>query len=163
MTVLRAVARPMLASMFVYGGVHALRSPSAIAPKAQPVADALSQAAPPMPVPMTPENLVRANGAVQVVAGLALATGRFPRVASLALAATLPATTAQGHQFWNETDPAQRSNQLIHFLKNVSMAGGLLMASLDPDPKKKILARRAKDRTVETFHAASDKVDGLLH
>ncbi|WP_019145174.1 DoxX family protein [Aeromicrobium massiliense] len=163
MTVLRAVARPMLASMFVYGGVQSLRAPQHAAPAAQPVADALGKAAPSMPVSPTPENVVRANAAVHVVAGLALATGRLPRLASLALASTLPATTVQGHPFWKESDPQQRTNQTIHFLKNVSLMGGLLMATLDPDPKKKILARRAKDRTVETFHAASDKVDGLIH
>jgi uncharacterized membrane protein YphA (DoxX/SURF4 family) len=161
MTLLRAVARPMLASMFVYGGVNALRSPQYTAPAAQPVADALGKAVP--SVPATPENVVRANGAIHAVAGLALATGRFPRLASFALAATLPATTVQGHPFWTESDPQQRTNQTIHFLKNVSLMGGLLMATLDPDPKKKILPRRAKDKTVETFHAASGKVDSLLH
>src|SRR5690606_39979941 len=49
----------------------------------------------------------------------------------------LPATTVSGHQFWKETDPDARRNQLIHFLKNVSITGGLLMSTLDPKPHKR--------------------------
>lgn len=157
MTLLRTVARPLLASMFVYGGVNALRNADAMAPKAQPVSDLLQPLAP--QAPLGPANLVRLNGAVHVVAGTALATGHLPRLSSFALAATLAPTTAVGHQFWKETDPASRTNQKIHFLKNLSMAGGLLMATLDPDPHKKILARRAKDKVVD----AKDAVAGSLH
>ena len=49
MTLLRAVARPMLASMFISGGVMALRKPGAIAHKVQPVADVLRKVAPQFP------------------------------------------------------------------------------------------------------------------
>ena len=65
------------------------------------------------------------------------------------LAGSLVPTTVQGHQFWKETEPGIRANQRVHFFKNVSLLGGLLMATLDPDPHKKILPRRAKDRAVE--------------
>ncbi len=156
MTVLRVVARPMLASMFVVGGVNALRSPGRRAEKAQPVADLIRKAAPDAPV--DGPTLVRVNAAIHVVAGTALATGRAPRLSALALAATMPPTTYAGHQFWNETDPAQRQNQLVHFLKNVTMTGGLLMATLDPEPHKKFIGRRAKDRVVETSDAVRAKL-----
>lgn len=149
MTLLRVAARPMLASMFIYGGAMALKDPGPRAAKAQPVADAIKRVAPDLPV--NGSNLTRFNGAAQLLGGLALATGRFPRLAAFGLAATLPPTTAVGHQYWNETDPAARANQRIHFLKNVSMAGGLLMATLDPDPHKKFIARRAKDK-VASLH-----------
>jgi putative oxidoreductase len=143
MTLLRTVARPMLASMFVYGGAMALKQPGARAAKAQPAADRIKRLAPQLAV--TGSNLVRFNGAVQLGAGLALATGRLPRLAAFALATTVPPTTFAGHQYWNETDPAARANQRIHFLKNMSMTGGLLMATLDPAPHKKFIGRRAKD------------------
>lgn len=159
MTLLRSVARPMLASMFVYGGINALRNASAMAPKAQPVSDALQPLAP--SAPLGPANLVRANGLLHVVAGTALATGHFPRLASLVLAGSLAPTTAVGHQFWNESDPASKANQRVHFLKNVSMAGGLLMATLDPDPHKKFIGRRAKDKVSEATHAIGDQIDSL--
>ena len=129
MTVLRTLARPLLASMFVYGGVNALRHASAMGPKAEPVADALGRTAPQLQT--SPTNLVRVNGAVHVVAGAALATGHFPRLSAAVLAGTLVPTTAVGHPFWNESDPASRQNQTIHFLKNVSLIGHLSGFDID--------------------------------
>src|SRR4051812_31188324 len=134
MTLLRTVARPMLASMFVYGGATALKSPGPRAAKAQPVADLIKKGAPDLPV--NGSNLTRFSGGLQVVAGPALATGHLPRISALLLAATMPPTTVVGHPYWDENDPAAKANQRIHFLKNLSITGGLLMATLDPDPHK---------------------------
>lgn len=156
MTVLRNLARPMLASMFVLGGVDSLKNAKAMAPAAQPLADRIEKLAPDSPVPTDPATLVRATGAAQVIGGAMLATGRFPRLASLLLAGTLVPTTLTAHRFWDEHDPSVKQNQRMHFFKNVSMLGGLLMATLDPDPHKKILVRRAKDRAVEAADKASD-------
>lgn len=137
--------------MFLYGGANALKNASVMGPKAQPVADQLHKFAPNSPVPLSGTNLVRANGAVNIVAGAALATGHFPRLSSLVLAVSLVPTTATGHQFWKESDPTSRKNQQIHFTKNLSMIGGLLMATLDPEPHKKFIGRRAKDKASETI------------
>lgn len=139
----------MLASMFLVGGSNAVRNASVMAPKAQPIADQLARAG--LPVPLSAANLIRLNGAVHIVAGTALATGRFPRLAAAVLAASLAPTTAMGHQFWKESDPVTRKNQLVHFTKNISMTGGLLMATLDPDPHKKFIGKRAKDKAADTI------------
>ena len=153
MSLIRVVARPMLASMFVVGGANALREAPALAAKAKPVADkiapALAQAMPQVPVPTDPATWVRINGAIHVVGGAMLATGHLPRLTSWALAATLVPTTFVGHAFWKQTDPTARKNQSVHFFKNVSMIGGLLMAGIDPDPHKKMLVTRAKDKVLE--------------
>lgn len=137
--------------MFLYGGANSLKNASAMAPKAQPLAEQLQKIAPNLPIPVTGANLVRLNGAVHVAAGAALATGHFPRLASLVLAGSLVPTTATGHQFWKETDLGARKNQQVHFTKNLSLIGGLLMATLDPEPHKKFIGRRAKDRASETI------------
>ena len=138
MTVTRVLARPLLASMFVVGGVNSLRNAKALAAKAQPVTDQLRpklESAVPQAsmLPKDPESLVRLNGGAQVVAGLALATGRLPRISSTVLAATLVPTTVAGHRFWEEKDPDARSNQQIHFFKNLSMLGGLILAAVDTE------------------------------
>lgn len=159
MTLLRVVARPMLASMFVYGGAMALKSPGPRAEKAQPVADLIKRIAPELPV--NGSNLTRFSGGVQLVAGTALATGHLPRLSALVLASTMPPTTMVGHAYWNEDDPAARANQRIHFLKNLSMIGGLLMATLDPDPHKKFIARRAKDKVSDAASSVGDQIDHL--
>lgn len=154
----------MLASMFVAGGAAALKDPQAHVPAAKPVTDKVKPVVDDAPsalsslLPADTVSMVRINGAVQVVAGLALATGRFPRLAALVLAGTLVPTTAAGHPFWDERDPQRKAEQRNHFLKNISMAGGLLMATLDPDPHKKMLVNRARDQMI----AAKDKVADQL-
>lgn len=142
----------MLASMFVIGGVNALKNTEAAAERAKPVTDtvvpAAQKLAPGLPIPSDTRTLVRANAAAQIAAGLALATGRAPRLSALTLAATLVPTTAAGHRFWEESDPQAKMNQQTHFFKNVSMLGGLLIAGVDTAGRPG-LAWRAK-------HAAAD-------
>jgi putative oxidoreductase len=163
MTVTRLLARPMLASMFVVGGLNALKNADALATRAQPVADKVvplvQRLAPQVPIPTNTTTLVRLNAGVQVLAGAALATGHAPRLASTLLAATLVPSTAAGHRFWEETDPAVKANQRVHFFKNVSMFGGLLLAGVDTDGKPGVAwrARRAAtDVRREARHLAKD-------
>jgi uncharacterized membrane protein YphA (DoxX/SURF4 family) len=163
MTVTRLLARPMLASMFVVGGLNALKNADALATRAQPVADKVvplvQRLAPQVPIPTNTTSLVRLNAGVQVLAGAALATGHAPRLASTLLAATLVPSTAAGHRFWEETDPAVKANQRVHFFKNVSMFGGLLLAGVDTDGKPGVAwrARRAAtDVRREARHLAKD-------
>ena len=87
-----------------------------------------------VPLPEDDELVVRANGGVQVVAGVMLAMGWAPRVSALVLAGSLVPTTLAGHAYWNAEDPAARKIQQIQFHKNMAMIGGLLFAALDqPD------------------------------
>ncbi|MFY9932341.1 MAG: DoxX family membrane protein [Streptosporangiaceae bacterium] len=129
MPVLRALARPMVASIFIVQGFDTFRNPDKVAPAAEPVVAQLSERL--SFVPAKTEQAVRLNGAVQVVAGSLLALGKFPRVSAAVLAATLVPTTAAGHRFWEAEDDASRRQQRIHFLKNCSMFGGLLITAAD--------------------------------
>ena len=151
MTATRLIARPLLASVFVVGGVQALKNAQAAAVKAKPVTDRLrpmlEKAAPQLKIPEDTVTLVRINAVAQILAAVALARGRAPRLSSTVLAASLLPTTAAGHQFWKESDPEARTNQQIHFFKNLSMLGGLLLAAVDTEGKPGV-AWRAR-------HAAS--------
>lgn len=152
MTLTRLIARPMLASMFIVGGVNALKNTEAVAQRAKPVTDKvvpmLQKVAPGAPIPTDPKTLVRVNAGVHILGGLALATGRAPRLSALALAASIVPTTMAGHPYWEEGDPAVRANQRVHFFKNVSMLGGLLIAGVDTEGRPGV-AWRAR-------HAAKD-------
>jgi len=141
MTVVRRLARPLLSSMFVTGGLDALRNAPAKAPVADPVATTIARKLPYLPE--DPESLVRINGAVQVGAGLMLALGRFPRLSAALLAGSLVPTTLAGHRFWEEQDQAKRAQQRIHFFKNLSMLGGLILAAVDTEGRPS-LAWRAR-------------------
>ncbi|GAB2657983.1 DoxX family protein [Gordonia jinhuaensis] len=144
---IRRVARPMLASLFVVSGFDAVRSPAKRAEKAGPViADVTSKLPPDIAalLPDNPETLVRVNGAIHLGAGLTLAVGKFPRLSAAVLAATLVPTTAAGHDFWNESDPAMRSMQRTQFYKNLSLLGGLLIAAVDTEGKPGLAWRGKK-------------------
>jgi hypothetical protein len=97
-------------------------------------------------VPAKTEDAVRLNGAVQMAAGLLLSLGWFPRLAALVLAGTLVPTTAAGHRFWEDEEDADRAQQRIHFLKNLSMFGGLLIAAADTGGKPSIAWRARHSR-----------------
>jgi putative oxidoreductase len=129
MPVLRAVARPMLATIFAIQGYDTLRNPKRVAPKAEPVVKTAAERLP--GIPTDTEQAVRINGAVQLAAGSLLAIGRLPRLSALAIAATLVPTTLAGHRFWEADNEQDRAQQRIHFLKNVAILGGLLIAAAD--------------------------------
>ncbi len=143
MTVVRRIARPMLASIFVIGGLDALRRPSTKVPAAEPV---VHKVAGPLGLPDDPELLVRANAATMVLGGGMLALGRFPRLSAVALAASLLPTTLAGHRFWEEKDPEVRAQQKTAFFKNLSMLGGVLIAAVDTEgrPSLGYRARQAR-------------------
>ena len=119
----------MLAAIFIVQGIDSLLHPDTKAPAAEKVVRPLAERVP--AVPDQVEQAVRLNGAVQVLAGSLLAIGKFPRLSAAALAASLVPTTAAGHRFWESDDKQERAQQKIHFLKNLSMLGGLLIAAGD--------------------------------
>ena len=63
---------------------------------------------------------------VELVGGLMLAAGYKARWVALALAAFTLVAAVGFHAYW-ELPAAQQRMQYIHFWKNVSIAGGLLM------------------------------------
>ena len=142
----RRIARPLLSTIFIAGGIDALRNPAQRAAKASPLIDKSVETLPgavTQKVPADPETLVKINAAVQIGGGALLATGKAPRLASLVLAGSLVPTTLAGHDFWNETDPSLRAMQRTNFIKNVSLLGGLMIASVDTEGKPGV-AWRAK-------------------
>lgn len=152
MTVVRRIARPLLAGVFVSGGIDTLRNPPPRVEKAGragvgelPFGD--------------PEQLTKINAGVQVGAGLLLATNRLPRLAALALAGSLVPTTYAGHPFWAEKDKAARKGQQIHFFKNLAILGGLLTAAVDTGGRESVphRAKRAVADATDRGAATSRK------
>jgi uncharacterized membrane protein YphA (DoxX/SURF4 family) len=146
MTMLRRLARPMLAAMFINGGLISARHPERVVGAAKSVVEPL--AAKFSFVPDDVEQAVRINGATQVVAGSLLAIGKFPRIASLALAGTLVPTTWAAHRWWEHDDERQRDEQRAHFYKNLSMMGGLLLAVADTGGRPSVAWRASHRRGI---------------
>lgn len=146
MTLVRRLARPLLAAKFVLGGVEALRDPGPRAAKAEKITPWLHRVAPQLPDDT--ETLVRINGGVQLAGGTLFATGRAPRLSSSVLAATLVPTTLASYRFWEETDKTARTNLRLHFVKNLGLLGGLLLAAVDTEGQPGVAWR--------TRHAGSE-------
>ncbi len=140
---LRRIARPLFASWFVAEGVDALRHPAAHAMAGREGVAALRSCLRRVPVASAPldraltsvtegqlEVLVRVHGAATVVAAGALAAGKAPRAAGVALAAlavpvvvaSLPAGRAH-----DEAELARRRR----FTTALTALGGALLAAAD--------------------------------
>jgi uncharacterized membrane protein YphA (DoxX/SURF4 family) len=149
----RRVARPLLASIFIAGGIDSLRQPG---PRIEMARKAgLSN----------PETAVRVNAVADIVAGLALATNRVPRLASLVLAASTVPTTLVGHPFWEEKDKAARQQQQVHFFKNLGLLGGLLLSAADTGGRESIphAAGRVGREAAQVTHRAGKDATHAAH
>ena len=126
MKVVRTLARPMLAGIFVVSGLDVLADPEPRAKIAKPVVDAVASVVP--FAPTDPVDAVRLNAAVHVGAGVLLAAGVMSRLSALALAlaVSIVPTTIAAHPFWEIDDPVNRTRQRTQFLKNTAILGGLL-------------------------------------
>lgn len=164
---LRRLARPLLASIFIVGGLNELRQPQAHADAANPLLDDMAgRVRDVLPENTNPDaaTLVRVDAAVKVGAGTLLALGWAPRLAAIALVGSLVPTTAAGHRFWAADNEQDKQQQLTHFLKNVSMAGGLLIAAADTEGKPSLgwrarrAAKRAGEQLQQTTEATRDKL-----
>jgi uncharacterized membrane protein YphA (DoxX/SURF4 family) len=107
-------------------------------------------------VPADPEAAARINAAIQVAGGVLLAAGKMPRVASAALAFTVIPGSLGAHLFWNETDPERKAQKRRDFLSDLSVLGGLIIASADTAGKPSLgrRGRRAAGRISEAVSAA---------
>ncbi|MBS9371857.1 DoxX family protein [Rhodococcus sp. B50] len=170
----RRIARPMLASIFIAGGIDALRKPEPKAGAAQPGLDQAVNALPASitdRLPSNPETLVQINAAVQIGAGTLFALGKAPRLSALALVGSLVPTTVAGHDFWNVEDPEARAQQRTQLIKNVSLIGGLLIAAVDTEGKPSLgwrgrRAARAAQKSVAAAlpgHASDGHTAEALH
>jgi uncharacterized membrane protein YphA (DoxX/SURF4 family) len=154
----RRIARPLLATPFIYGGISALRKPQDRVPGARPVVEKITETADkqlPVQLPTDVEQYVKINAGVQVGAGALLALGKLPRLTALALAGSTVPTTLAGHRFWEESDPKVQFEKIAHFVKNLGMLGGLLLAAVDTEGKPSV-GYRAR-RAAKTAAASTEK------
>ncbi|OBH13091.1 DoxX family protein [Mycobacterium sp. E1747] len=156
--VIRRIARPLLSVAFIGQGVNSLLNPKSAAAAAAPAVDGL-QALPNSvsgSIPSDPETIAQINAAVQIGGGLLLATGRLPRIASAALAFTVLPANLGAHSFWNESDPQAKAQKRQQFLTDLSLVGGLLIASADTAGKPSLgwRGRRAAERLSERVSSA---------
>lgn len=154
----RRVARPLLSAVFIGQGIESLRRPEQAAETARPTVEGLRKLPEPAAtkVPQDPATLARVTAAVQIGGGLLLASGKLPRLASAALACTVVPGSLGGHMFWAETDPERKAEQRRGFLTDLSLLGGLMIASVDTEGKPSLgwRGRQAARRASEAVSSA---------
>jgi uncharacterized membrane protein YphA (DoxX/SURF4 family) len=155
---LRRVARPLLSAVFIGQGIDALRSPKPAADAARPTLEGLQKLPDPVgsKVPTNAETFAKVNAAVQIGGGVLLATGKVPRLASAALAATVIPANLGAHMFWAEQDPERKAQKRREFLTDLSLLGGLIIASADTAGKPSLgwRGRRAARKLGDTVSSA---------
>ncbi|MGK5531461.1 DoxX family protein [Streptomyces sp. URMC 129] len=70
---------------------------------------------------------VLGTGVLQVVGALSVLLGVWADLGALLLALFLLPTALLMHAFWKETDPGSKQNEMIHFFKDIGLAGASLM------------------------------------
>lgn len=146
---IRMIARPMLGGIFVATGMNHIKNPDYGAEVAQGFNDQVLE---PVGLGADGPTLMKVHGYVSVVAGAGLALGVAPRLCALALAADVTAVNLTANRFW-EQEGEERQGTQIQFLKDLAIAGGLLIASVDTKGKPG-LAWRAQHAAEAAGHRA---------
>ncbi|QNE89490.1 DoxX family membrane protein [Corynebacterium incognita] len=135
---LRKIARPMLASIFVVEGADMLRNADKHKAESEQVLAGLRKVLPADAagyLPKDAELFTRAVGGTKAGAGSLLALGKAPRTSAAVLAATtLPAMFAR-NSFWNATTPEEKENQRSKFLVDTALLGALFITTQDTEGK----------------------------
>ncbi|CAL8898570.1 hypothetical protein KVA01_15260 [Kocuria varians] len=132
MSIVRRLARPLLATGFIAGGVDAFRNSSAAAQQLDPVLKAVESVAPQLR-PVTANRAVVAQGiaAAQVGAASLLAISKLPRLSSTVLLGT---TALNGYSQYRSADASTREGKEARraaLLKNVSLLGAVMIVAVD--------------------------------
>lgn len=149
MSAVRILARPLLGSSFIVAGAGKLKNADDTAEQLSPV---LRRAADALPIRVDEKVLARTVGASQLGAGVLFALGKAPRLSASVLAIT---SALNAFVEWRSADistAAGRSARRSGLLKNLSLLGGVLLASVDTNGAPS-LAWRAQHLAADTAKA----------
>lgn len=139
---IRKIARPMLASVFIIDGVQSVMNPAASKESAEKVLKELRAATPRQYrafLPKDPETAAQIVGGVKAGAGSLFALGKAPRTAAALLTATSVGSLVGRNAFWETDDADEKSRRRAGALTDLALTGGVLLASVDtagkPDMK----------------------------
>ena len=119
--------RAIFGGYFLYNGLNHLRNREMLAGYAQGKGVPAATAA------------VVGSGLMLIGGALSILSGASPKIGAGLITTFLLGVSPQMHAFWNETDPQQRSQEMVNFMKNVALVGGSLLAAAQPEPWPKSL------------------------
>ncbi len=133
------IGRAIFGGFFLYSGINHLRNRKP-----------MGQYAGAKHVPK-PEMAVVGTGIAMIAGGTSIILGIKPKLGTLAILGFLAGVSPMMHDFWKQEDPYQRQNDMIHFMKNLAMAGGALalMGVEEPWPVSVPVARPSLRKQVQ--------------
>ena len=156
---IRKLARPMLASVFVWEGVDDLRNASEHTKETEGFLKTLRKFVPSgykNLIPNDPELATRALGGAKIGAGTTLALGKAPRTSAAVLAAaTLPNLVGKNN-FWAADNKKEKEDRRNGFITNTALLGALFITTQDTEGKPSLRwrAQKAGERTNKKIQQA---------
>ncbi|MCT1452868.1 MULTISPECIES: DoxX family membrane protein [unclassified Corynebacterium] len=144
---IRKLARPMLASVYIADGVKTVTNSSEYAGDAERVVNTIKSVLPSQYaqyIPSDPETVAKINGGLKIGAGSTFALGKAPRLSAGLLAASTVGTLLGRNAFWEAKNEDEKTRRRNGAMTNVALLGGVLLASADTEGKPG-LAWRAQD------------------
>ncbi|WP_123378670.1 hypothetical protein [Pseudokineococcus lusitanus] len=133
MSLMRRLARPLIAAAFVDQGVQLARRAPAHADAWSPLVERVRS---PLGLGDTPTaTVVRADGAAMAVSALLFGLGRLPRLSAAVMAASLAPAALSEHAFWKADGVDERKRQRTLLLKDLGLVGAALVSAVDTDGK----------------------------
>ena len=150
MSIVRLIARPLLATGFVAVGVERLRNVDQTAEQLAPTLNRLGKTVPSAAgVAANPALVARVLGFTQVGAASLLGMGKFSRLASLLLAGTAALNSVVEYRNAESSTSEERKERRNQLLKNLSLIGGVLLSAVDTNGRPG-LAWRANHLATDT-------------
>ncbi|WP_411373681.1 DoxX family protein [Arthrobacter sp. MPF02] len=156
MTLVRTLARPMLASSFVLAGMDKLKNNDDTAQQLSPL---LRKAAASLPFQADEKMLARVIGGTQIGAGVLFGLGKFSRLSAAVLTVISLLNTFVEWRSADISSKEARESRRSQLLKNLSLSGGALLAAVDTAGKPGLAWRAehlAADARKSASHLAAD-------
>ena len=134
-----AVARVLVAVIFLINGFGLI-------PQGGPAKDLAAHGAPAVLVTL----LMLAAHTIEIAGGFGLILGIYPQIAAIAVIVFLVPATFVAHDFWHAVGNPTYIPQLLQFLKNLTMTGGLLFIAATAESTHTVSALTAVKESVMT-------------
>src|SRR4051812_25869510 len=108
------LGRLIFGGFFLYNGINHFQQRKPMAQYAAAKGVPLAEAA------------VVGSGVALTIGGASILLGVKPKIGALAILGFLAGVSPVMHDFWKHEDPQQRQQEMIHFMKNLAMAGAAL-------------------------------------
>ncbi|MDR0504410.1 MAG: DoxX family membrane protein [Bifidobacteriaceae bacterium] len=127
MSLLRFLARAMIAGPIIAEGTAVWRHPEPHESAVQPLVNLVNQHS---PQEIDAQQTVKASGAILIGSGTLIGLGLLARLGGLGTAVVLAPAALAGHRFWQVKDSQLRASARSTFFRQIALAGaGLLIAT----------------------------------